>query len=121
MANKPNAVLLPEFRRDLQETISWTEKRFGQAAADRYSALIKRSLRDLREDPTRIGVRLRPDLAPGAYTYHLSFSRDRVSGDKVKLPRHLILYRFKESAVEFARLLHDGRDLTRHLPTHYES
>ena len=81
---------------------------FGQAAADRYSLLIKQSLRDLREDPSRVGVKPRPDLAPGAHTYHLAFSRDRVGGDKVMLPRHLILYRFTETTVEFARLLHDS-------------
>ncbi len=46
----------------------------------------------------------------------MSFSRDRVAGEKVRMPRHFVLYRYSSGAVEFARILHDSRDLARHLP-----
>jgi toxin ParE1/3/4 len=35
-------------------------------------------------------------------------------------PRHFLLYRRREDGViEVARILHDGRDLARHLPEGY--
>jgi plasmid stabilization system protein ParE len=38
----------------------------------------------------------------------------------VKEPRHFLLYRRREDGViEVARILHDGRDLQRHLPEEY--
>lgn len=91
------------------------------AAADRYAALIRQALRDVQTDPGRPGAKVRPDLAPNAYVYHLALSRDRVAGDPVKTPRHFVLYRFAGGAVEFARILHDSRDLALHLPVEYNS
>jgi len=43
------------------------------------------------------------------------FSRERVAGERVKAPRHFVLYRRMNEKVEFARLLHDSRDLARHV------
>ncbi len=107
---------LPGFRRDIQEIVAWSEEQFGALAADRYGLLIRQALRDVLEEPTRPGAKARPDLAPHAYTYHLMFSRERVAGERVKAPRHFVLYRHIEEKVEFARLLHDSRDLARHVP-----
>ncbi len=107
---------LPALRRDIKEIVAWTEEHFGASAADRYGALIRQALRDVLEEPTRPGAKSRPDLAPHAYVYHLFFSRGRVAGERVKSPRHFLLYRHVDKKVEFARLLHDSRDLTRHLP-----
>ena len=107
---------LPGFRRDIQETALWSENQFGAAAADRYGLVIRQALRDILEDPTRPGAKARPDLAPHAYVYHLMFSRDHVAGERVKAPRHFVLYRYVDEKVEFARLLHDSRDLARHVP-----
>jgi plasmid stabilization system protein ParE len=47
--------------------------------------------------------------------------RNHVAGDTVKAPRHFVLYRFAGKAVEFARLLHDSRDLAQHLPEEYQT
>jgi toxin ParE1/3/4 len=107
---------LPDFRRDIQETALWSEDHFGGAAADRYGLLIRQALRDILEDPTRPGAKARPDLAPHAYVYHLIFSRERVAGERVKAPCHFVIYRQIDEKVEFARLLHDSRDLARHVP-----
>ena len=102
---------LPAFRQDIQEIVAWSEEQFGALAADRYGRLIRQALRDVLEEPTRPGAKARPDLAPHAYVYHLMFSRERV-----KAPRHFVLYRHINEKVEFARLLHDSRDLARHVP-----
>jgi len=59
-------------------------------------------------------------MIEGARTYHISLSRTRVSGSRVKEARYLLLYRRREDGViEVARILHDGRDLERHLPEDY--
>lgn len=107
---------LPGLRRDIQEIVAWSEDRFGVLAADRYGLLIRQALRDVLEDPTRPGAKARHDLAPDAYVYHLRFSRDRVPGERVQAPRHFLLYRNIGGKIEFARLLHDSRDLNQHVP-----
>ncbi len=88
---------------------------FGEAAALRYKTLIRQALRDIAADPERIGSVSRPDLAPGARTYHLRLSRHRVAGDRVKEPRHLVLYRRRDGGIKVARILHDAQDPKRHL------
>ena len=99
----------------------WSEQRFGENAAARYGALIKQAVRDIGADPERPGSKQRPELTiEGAQIYHLEFSRARVSGSKVKAPRHFLLYRRREDGViEIARILHDARDIQRHLPEEY--
>ena len=94
---------------------------FGEAASLRYRALIRQALFDIRADPERPGSKERSEIMiQGARTYHLEFSRRRVSGSTVKEPRHFLLYRRREDGViEVVRILHDGRDLQRHLPEEY--
>jgi toxin ParE1/3/4 len=59
-------------------------------------------------------------MIEGARTYHIQFSRSRVSGPSVKEPRHFLLYRRREERViEVGRIIHDSRDLARHLPGVY--
>ena len=94
----------------------WSEGNFGAAAADRYALSISQALMDVQANPTRPGARARTELAPGAYIYHLKSSRHRVAGQAVKAPRHFILYRIIDGSIEFARLLRDSSDLSRHLP-----
>jgi toxin ParE1/3/4 len=99
--------------------MEWTIREFGIAAAVRYDNLVKQALRDIAEDPVRSGSVERPEImVPGARTYHLEFSRRRVTPG-VKKPRHLILYRERDGVIEVARILHDSRDLARHLPQSY--
>jgi toxin ParE1/3/4 len=116
-ASRPS--LAPAARQDIREALRWSEQRFGAAA--RYRALIKQAVRDIGADPERPGSKDRPEIRiKGARTYHLEFSRGGVSGSKVKEPRHFLLYRRREDGViEVARILHDARDLGRHLPEEY--
>jgi len=113
--------LAPAARDDLREVLRWSQQKFGGPAAVRYRALIKQAVRDVRTDPERVGSKERPEIMiKGARTYHLGFSRRNVSGSKVKEPRHILLYRRREDGlIEVARILHDGRDLERHLPDDY--
>jgi toxin ParE1/3/4 len=80
-------------------------------------------MRDIAEDPDRPGSTEHPEvLAEGVRTYHLEFSRGRVSGGRVKEPRHFLVYRRRpDGLVEVARVLHDTRDLSRHLPPTYRA
>jgi toxin ParE1/3/4 len=102
--------------------MAWTVQEFGERAALRYDTLIKQALKDIGADPERPGSKERPEIMiRGARTYHLKFSRNRVSGSKVKEPRHFLLYRrhVDNGVIEVARILHDGRDLQGHLPEDY--
>ncbi|MGA2115056.1 MAG: type II toxin-antitoxin system RelE/ParE family toxin [Bryobacteraceae bacterium] len=119
-ASRPS--LAPAAREDIREALRWSEQRFGESAAARYRALIKQAVRNIGVDPERPGSKDRPELMiKGARTYHLRFSRDRVSGSRVKDPRHFLLYRRREDGgIDVARILHDGRDLLRHLPEEYQ-
>lgn len=125
MAQKNSAPSLsPAASRDIRDIRRWTETKFGKAAAERYETLLIQALSDIGADPERPGSQQRPDIMiREARIYHLVFSRDRVRGgsaSKVKAPRHFLLYRFrKDGTVEVARILHDLRELSRHLPRAY--
>ena len=108
-------------KRDLSGLMEWTVQEFGERAALRYDTLIKQALKDIGVDPERPGSKEWPEIMiQGARTYHLELSRSRVSGSRVKEPRHFLLYRRRDDGViEVARILHDGRDLQRHLPEDY--
>ncbi len=110
-------------RRDLLAVLTWSMKEFGERAALCYDALIKQALKDIGENPDRPGSRARDDIATnGVRTYHFSFSRSRVGGVTVKPPRHLLLYRPSgKGVIEVGRILHDSRELRRHLPQNYGS
>ena len=120
----PKVVLSPEARRDLRAALKWSETKFGHDAKLRYEALIVQALRDIESDPVRHGSVERPEIMiKGARTYHIHFSRDRARSafGVVHNPRHFILYRRNEdqSVIDVGRILHDGRDLQRHLPEEY--
>lgn len=113
--------LAPAALKDVREILRWSEEKFGILAQERYRALLKQALSDIEGDPELVGSREhREILRRGVRTYHLLFSRSRVMGPQVKEPRHFILYRKREvGVIEVGRILHDGRDLERHIPENY--
>jgi toxin ParE1/3/4 len=113
-------VLSPAAEEDIREVLLWSLDKFGAAAGDRYRALLIQALRDLETDPLRPGSRMRPELSKSARTYHMALSRMNVERPRVKAPRHFILYRISSDGIEVARILHDSRDLARHLPADYQ-
>jgi len=106
-------------KQDIAAIANWTIRVFGWDASLRYKALIFQAMNDVAADPNRIGSR---DL-PGTKrlrTCHLELSRTKVHGDRVKEPRHLIVYRQnREGAVEIARVIHDARNIIPLLPARY--
>ena len=102
---------------DVKAILKWSEEEFGAAAALRYKTLIRQAIVDIGHDPERPGSAERSEMRlAGVRTYHLSFSRSRVNGPSVKDPRHFLAYRIgKDGVVEIARVIHDSRDLRRHL------
>jgi toxin ParE1/3/4 len=103
---------------DIADIWVWTLERFGHAAALRYETLIDQAIADLADDPARPTAKERPDLLPGLWLYHLAFSRAHVPEDQaVKSPRHFVMFRhLQPGIIEIVRILHDSRDLARHLP-----
>jgi len=114
-------LLSPAARQDIQDVLIWSVEKFGLSAAARYRALLIHALRDLEVDPLRPGSRTRAELHEGARTYHLAFSRSGVEGQRVKTPRHFVLYRIGSTGLEVARILHDSCDLARNLPEDYRA
>ncbi len=118
----PEITFSPLAESDIQAALIWSAEHFGMAAQDRYFALISQAFRDLRQDPQRAGSNMVPDLGPefggGRRLYHLRHSRNHVTpvADRVKNPRHFIVYRVAgDSTLRIARLLHDRTDIPRHL------
>lgn len=93
--------------------------RTGRAEVPRS---FKQALRSIQDNPKRPGSKERPELAKGARTYHLWFSRDRAQSSlgMVRSPRHFPIYRRGVTdVIEVSRVLHDSCDLERHLPENY--
>lgn len=109
---------------DIEAILAWTHGRFGEQVRLRYEELLVQAILDVADDPLRPGSVERPDLARGAYTYHLRYSRARVSPfiGLIREPRHFLLFRITSARnLEIGRVLHDSMDLARHLPPDYQS
>lgn len=100
-------------RQDLRGILEWSAERFGEDAMSRYKALIGTALRDLAADPDQPGRRPRPELGQGKRSRHLRLSRDRVRGDRVLSPRHIILYRSDDGTVFVVGIVHESMDIAR--------
>jgi toxin ParE1/3/4 len=90
----------------------------------RYEALLTQAIIDVANRPEIAGSVHRPELASAARTYHLYDSRKRVPAgiERVKQPRHFLLYRMlTDGSVEIGRVLHDSMELPSHLPPEYGS
>jgi toxin ParE1/3/4 len=108
--------------RDIHGILAWTHEHFGLQGRLRYEALLVGAILDVADDPQRPGSQIRPEIHPAARTYHLRHSRDRVepAGDRVRNPRHFLLYRVRDDGrVEIGRVLHERMDLAQHLPKDY--
>ena len=103
-------------RSDLTDIRKYTIDHYGRSGADAYDALLKQAIRDVWEDPFRPGSKERPEIGANIRSYHCALSRDRAASG-VKSPRHFILYFLPhDDEVAISRVLHDSRDLARHIP-----
>lgn len=106
-------------RRDISSILAWTEKNFGPQTLKRYAKLIATAIEQIAENPNLAGSIQRPEIAQDCRTYHLFFSRTSAgrAGDRIRQPRHFLVYRVTESTiVEIGRVLHDSMDLPSNLP-----
>lgn len=116
--------LSPEATHDIEAILAWTHSQFGALVRLRYEELLVQAILDLAEDSCRPGTLARSELAKGAQTYHLRYSRNQVSRSvgRIRKPRHFLLYRVADDGcLEIGRVLHDSMDLARHLPPDYHS
>ncbi|WP_159950037.1 type II toxin-antitoxin system RelE/ParE family toxin [Rhizobium sp. 18065] len=109
-------------RADIVDILMWTSQTFGEGARLRYERLLGIALRNLSEDPLRLGTVERPELGDDIRSYHLRHAREwaRLKGVVVQRPRHLLLYRIAGTGmIGIGRILHDTMELERHRPRDY--
>ncbi len=116
---KRKLVITDPARNDLTDIRTYTTNTHGPDIADAYDVLMKQAFKDLVDDPFRHGSKDRPEINEGIRTYHVSLSRSRAAS-RIKRPRHFVLYFLpKEDELVISRVLHDSRDLARHLPNEH--
>ena len=97
---------------DFQNIIDWTLDRFGDKQARVYEDTVTAALDALTDGPTTVGVKERPEIAKGLFTFHIARGSRR--------GRHFVLFRVADKGrartIEVLRLLHDAMDLARHIP-----
>ena len=108
-------------RQDIKDIKTYTRREFGAQAAANYDALIKQALKDVRDNPYGPGSKARPEIHSEVRSYHISLSKARANSP-VKSPRHLVLYfeASDEGAIAISRILHEVRDLSRHMPDEHK-
>ncbi len=112
-------ILSPKARSDIASILAWTLENFGALTMKRYGRLIQTAIEEVAANPEIVGSAARPQIAEPCRTYHLFRSRTKAGGrgDRVRHPRHFLLYRVTASgAVEIGRVLHDSMDVEQHLP-----
>lgn len=119
-----NVIVAPKARSDIASILAWTQENFGPQTLKRYARLIQTAIDDIAEDPACAGSVSRPEIAENCRTYHLIHSRKKAGtrGNRIRRPRHFLLYRVSEaSVVEIGRVLHDSMELEQHLPEEYRN
>ena len=107
---------------DIADILDRSETAFGTVGRLRYERLIETGLRDLADEPDRVGAIRRDEFGPGVRTYHLIHSRERARSEHgiVHRPRHVIVFRLIDpDLLHIGRILHDAMDFERHLPAAY--
>ena len=118
-----DVIIAPRAREDIDGILTWTEENFGPQILRRYAKLVATAIEEVAANPELAGSCQRPEIADHCRTYHLFFSRKSAAraGDRIRRPRHFLLYRVTESGiVEIGRVLHDSMELKIHLPEEYQ-
>ena len=117
-----DVIIAPKARGDIAGILAWTDETFGPQTSKRYGQLIATAIEQVAANPELVGSKHRPEIAERCRTYHLFFSRKSAgrAGDRIRHPRHFLVYRVTESnVVEIGRVLHDSMELQSHLPDKY--
>lgn len=111
-------VLSPLALRDIEDILVWTVEHFGEHARQRYELLLNEAIEQVADQMDLPGSHQLPAIGKNVYSYHLRHSRNRIrdKSQRVKEPRHFLIYRVnREGKVDIARVLHDSMDLPRHI------
>lgn len=99
-------------RRQFVQIVRESETLHGAEAADRYRRLIVTTFQLLLDEPDQPAAHTRAYAPTGLIFYHLRHvARAMPVQDRVRRPRHFIVYRHDEHQLEVVRLLHDAMDL----------
>lgn len=104
-------------RTDIANALVWSEQYFGEAARERYEALITAALKGIIVDPEFLGTYGRPKVGLGIRSWHLKISRFHVPNDVeiVRTPRHMFFYPVNPKSIQVAKLRHESMDLPRQI------
>lgn len=86
--------------------------RFGTTAAHRYTALIQRSFMDIALEPRRPGVRIVTLAGASVGLYHIRHSRTQIgpASERVRTPRHLVVFDVDDERILILGLVHETMD-----------
>ncbi len=95
---------------DFANILKWTAENFGARQSRVYRDTLLLALGELENGPDVAGSRPRDEIMPGLRTLHIA--RRGLRGS------HFLMYRVApDGTIEIVRILHDGMDFRRHLPT----
>jgi plasmid stabilization system protein ParE len=97
-------------RRDIELIFTRSRANFGEAAADRYLALIMAGVSRLRTVSEPFGSYGEDGLQSGVRLLHLKHIR-QTAAIRVRQPRHLLAYRADDARIELLGVLHEAMDL----------
>lgn len=102
---------------DIVEILAWSHEQFGESARVRYEKLIAAAIREIAEQPDRLGSIERPELGAGTRSWHLRSSKRSAAAGAVAVrrPRHFLIYRLEVDLLVIGRVLHDAMELAEHL------
>lgn len=94
---------------DLKDIQRWTAMNFGAAQAIRYEETLQLAIEALKSGRGTVALTKREDLGHGVFSLHVARRGRR--------GRHVLILKLrKEQEWELLRVLHDSRDLARHIP-----
>jgi toxin ParE1/3/4 len=95
---------------DFANILKWTTENFGARQARVYRDTLVQAIGELAGGPDIAGSKARDEIVAGLRTLHVARHGRR--------GRRLLLYRVAPGRiVEILRILHDGMDQQRHVPT----
>jgi toxin ParE1/3/4 len=95
---------------DFANILKWTTENFGAGQSRVYRDALVQAIGELADGPDVLGSKARDEIMAGLRTLHIARRGRRGS--------HFLMYRAGSSGIiEIVRILHDGMDLQRHVPS----
>lgn len=101
---------------DIRNILDTSALRHGDAARDRYRALLGTAFRQIETSPTNVSSAACDDLAPGIRRLHLARCRQSGKAPRVANPVHVVFYKqVAADAILIVRVMHERMEPSRHL------